>query len=218
MIELDRTFLGRLSEQLSELIEQQSAEVFKRAGIVIPVKSSSLLGAIATLGPVSVADLVRALDRSHQLIQQKIPKLLALDLVSRRPDPNDLRINLIEITDRGREQLALLDRLTPAHFETPLGRRVPIDYDGETPGIELRLQELFGVTTHPTVGPKRLPLRITLLSPGGKPVQVTADLPGFWTNSYADVRRDMRGRYPRHPWPEDPREADPTTRTKPRGT
>lgn len=113
MIELDRTFLGRLSEQLSELIEQQSAEVFKRAGIVIPVKSSSLLGAIATLGPVSVADLVRALDRSHQLIQQKIPKLLALDLVSRRPDPNDLRINLIEITDRGCEQLALLDRLTP---------------------------------------------------------------------------------------------------------
>ena len=113
MIELDRTFLGRLSEQLSELIEQQSAEVFKRAGIVIPVKSSSLLGAIATLGPVSVADLVRALDRSHQLIQQKIPKLLTLDLVSRRPDPNDLRINLIEITDRGREQLALLDGLTP---------------------------------------------------------------------------------------------------------
>jgi DNA-binding MarR family transcriptional regulator len=113
MIELDRTFLGRLSEQLSELIEQQSAEVFKRAGIVIPVKSSSLLGAIATLGPVSVADLVRALDRSHQLIQQKIPKLLALDLVSRRSDPNDLRINLIEITDRGREQLALLDGLTP---------------------------------------------------------------------------------------------------------
>jgi len=113
MIELDLTFLGRLSEQLSELIEQQSAEVFKRAGIVIPVKSSSLLGAIATLGPVSVADLVRALDRSHQLIKQKIPKLLALDLVSRRPDPNDLRINLIEITDRAREQLALLDGLTP---------------------------------------------------------------------------------------------------------
>ena len=113
MIELNRTFLGRLSEQLSDLIEQQSAEVFQRAGIVIPVKSSSLLGAIATLGPVSVADLVRALDRSHQLIQQKMPKLLALGLVSRRPDPDDQRVNLIEITDRGREQLALLDRLTP---------------------------------------------------------------------------------------------------------
>jgi len=116
MIELNRTFLGRLSEQLSELIEQQSAEVFKRAGIIIPVKSSSLMGAIATLGPVSVADLVRALDRSHQLIQQKMPKLLALGLVSRRPDPADQRVNLIEITDRGREQLALLDGLD-AEFE-----------------------------------------------------------------------------------------------------
>lgn len=113
MIELNRTFLGRLSEQLSELIEQQSAEVFKRAGIVIPVKSSSLLGAIATLGPVSVADLVRALDRSHQLIQQKMPKLLTLELISRRPDPDDQRVILIEITDKGREQLVLLDGLAP---------------------------------------------------------------------------------------------------------
>lgn len=114
MIELNRTFLGRLSEQLSDLIEQQSAEVFRRAGIIIPVKSSSLLGAIATLGPVSVADLVRALDRSHQLIQQKMPKLLALGLVSRRPDPNDQRAVLIELTDKGFEQLALLDRLDAA--------------------------------------------------------------------------------------------------------
>ncbi len=118
----------------------------------------------------------------------------------------------------GWDGVQVIDRLAPAHFETPLGRRVPIDYDDATPAIELRLQELFGVVVHPTVGPKRLPLKITLLSPGGKPVQVTADLPGFWANSYADVRRDMRGRYPRHPWPEDPREADPTTRAKPRGT
>lgn len=114
MIELDRTFLGRLSEQLSELIEQQSAAVFKRAGIVIPVKSCSLLSAIATRGPVSIADLVRVLDRSHQLIQQKMPKLLTLELVSRRPDPDDQRVVLIEITAKGREQLALLDGLDPA--------------------------------------------------------------------------------------------------------
>ncbi|WP_246831947.1 ATP-dependent helicase HrpB [Thioclava sp. F36-7] len=114
------------------------------------------------------------------------------------------------------EQMQLVDRLAPAHFETPLGRRVPIDYAGEAPGIEIRLQEMFGVTTHPTVGPKRLPLRITLLSPGHKPIQVTMDLPGFWEGSYADVRKDMRGRYPKHPWPEDPREADPTLRAKPR--
>lgn len=111
MTELNRTFLGRLSEQLSDLIEQQSAEVFERAGIVIPVKSSSLMGAVARLGPVSIADLVRALDRSHQLIQQKMRKLLALGLVSQRPNPDDQRANLIELTDKGRAQLALLDAL-----------------------------------------------------------------------------------------------------------
>jgi len=70
------------------------------------------------------------------------------------------------------------------------------------------------VTRHPTVG--KTPLRITLLSPGQKPVQTTLDLPNFWTTSYADVRKDMRGRYPRHPWPEDPTQADPTLRAKPR--
>lgn len=116
------------------------------------------------------------------------------------------------------EEVQTLDRLAPAHFETPLGRRIAIDYTGEAPGIEVRLQELFGVTAHPTVGPKRLPLRITLLSPGQRPVQVTMDLPGFWATSYADVRKDMRGRYPRHPWPEDPTQAEPTLRAKPRGT
>ncbi|MDQ7262859.1 ATP-dependent helicase HrpB [Paracoccus sp. PS-1] len=109
-----------------------------------------------------------------------------------------------------------LDQAAPAHFVTPLGRRVPIDYDHETPSVELKLQELFGLSRHPVVGNR--PLRITLLSPGGKPVAVTTDLPGFWAGGYGDVRKDMRGRYPRHPWPENPAEADPTTRAKPRGT
>jgi ATP-dependent helicase HrpB len=116
------------------------------------------------------------------------------------------------------DQSQSLDRLVPAHFETPLGRKVPIDYDGEAPGIEIRLQELFGVTQHPVVGAKRLPLRVTLTSPGHKTIQVTMDIPGFWKSSYADVRKDMRGQYPRHPWPEDPTEAEPTLRAKPRGT
>ena len=115
------------------------------------------------------------------------------------------------------DQLQLVDRLAPAFFETPLGRRVPIDYEGDHPGITIRLQEVFGVTEHPTVGPKRLPLRITLLSPAQRPVQTTLDLPGFWASSYADVRKDMRGQYPKHPWPEDPTEAEPTLRAKPRG-
>lgn len=118
----------------------------------------------------------------------------------------------------GWEALARLDRLAPPDFVTPLGRRVPIDYAAETPSIELRLQEMFGVTVHPAVGPRRLPLRITLLSPGQRPIAVTTDLPGFWAGAYAEVRKDMRGRYPRHPWPEDPTQADPTLRAKPRGT
>lgn len=113
-------------------------------------------------------------------------------------------------------QMQRLDTAVPPHFTTPMGRKTPIDYDGEAPEITLRLQELFGVTRHPTVG--KTPLRITLLSPGQKPVQTTTDLPNFWKTSYADVRKDMRGRYPRHPWPEDPTQADPTLRAKPRGT
>ena len=115
-------------------------------------------------------------------------------------------------------QQAELDRLVPSHFVTPLERRVPIDYDGESPGIAVRLQEMFGVTQHPVVGAQRLPLRVTLLSPGQKAIQVTMDIPGFWQSSYADVRKDMRGQYPRHPWPEDPAVAEPTVRAKPRGT
>lgn len=109
-----------------------------------------------------------------------------------------------------------LDAEAPAQWTTPLGRRVPIDYASETPSVELRLQEVFGLARHPDVAGR--PLRLTLTSPAGRPVAVTTDLPGFWDGGYADVRRDMRGRYPRHPWPEDPRAADPTTRAKPRGT
>lgn len=126
----------------------------------------------------------------------------------------DLLEPLREMLDWG--QMERLDKAAPAHFVTPLDRRVPIEYGGEAPQISLRLQEMFGVTVHPVVG--RTPLRVTLLSPGGKPVQTTTDIPGFWASSYADVRRDMRGRYPRHPWPEDPTVAEPTLRAKPRGT
>jgi ATP-dependent helicase HrpB len=144
-----------------------------------------------------------------------------LPWLSGRRSEQELRaLDLLPVVQAalGWEAQQALDKLFPSHFETPLGRRLPIDYEGGAPGIECRLQEMFGVTQHPAVGPKRLPLRLTLLSPGGKPVQVTQDLPGFWATSYADVRRDMRGRYPRHPWPENPAEADPTLRAKPRGT
>ncbi len=110
----------------------------------------------------------------------------------------------------------LIERLAPAHFTTPTGRRIAIDYSADTPAISLRLQEMFGVTEHPTIGADRQPLKITLLSPAGRPLQTTMDLPGFWASSYTDVRKDMRGRYPKHPWPEDPAQAAPTRRAKPR--
>jgi len=112
-------------------------------------------------------------------------------------------------------QMQRLDAAAPAHFTTPLGRKVTIDYSGEAPEIAVRLQEMFGLTRHPVVG--ATPLRVTLLSPAGRPVQTTADLPTFWATSYADVRKDMRGRYPKHTWPEDPTAANPTLRARPRG-
>jgi ATP-dependent helicase HrpB len=105
-----------------------------------------------------------------------------------------------------------LDRRAPGSFVTPLGRKVPIDYGDDAPEISVRLQELFGVTRHPVVG--GAPLKITLLSPAQRPIQITRDLPGFWAGSYADVRKDMRAQYPKHPWPEDPTQADPTLRAK----
>jgi ATP-dependent helicase HrpB len=111
-----------------------------------------------------------------------------------------------------------LDDLAPARLTTPLGSAA-IDYAAEGgPRVEIRVQELFGVTVHPTVAGGRVPLTLALLSPARRPIQVTADLPGFWKGSWAAVRAEMRGRYPRHPWPENPAEAAPTNRVRPRGT
>jgi ATP-dependent helicase HrpB len=112
-----------------------------------------------------------------------------------------------------------LEREAPTHFEAPTGSALPIDYEAEQgPTIAVRLQELFGLTSHPSIANGAVPLVLELLSPAQRPVQVTRDLPGFWRGSYAAVRSDLRGRYPRHPWPEDPASAPPTRRVKPRGT
>jgi len=114
---------------------------------------------------------------------------------------------------------ARLEREAPTHFEAPTGTMLAIDYEAEQgPTIAVRLQELFGMNTHPSVAKGAVPLVLELLSPAHRPVQVTRDLPGFWRGSYAAVRSDLRGRYPRHPWPEDPASAMPTRRVKPRGT
>jgi ATP-dependent helicase HrpB len=111
-----------------------------------------------------------------------------------------------------------LDADAPAHFDAPSGSRLPIDYDTEEPKLAIRVQELFGLDRHPSIAGGRVPLVLELLSPGQRPVQITRDLPSFWRGSYAAVRSEMRGRYPRHPWPDDPLSAPATRRAKPRGT
>ncbi|WP_136617448.1 MULTISPECIES: ATP-dependent helicase HrpB [Mesorhizobium] len=111
-----------------------------------------------------------------------------------------------------------IDTLAPTHFDAPSGSHVPIRYDGEWPVLAVRVQELFGLDRHPAIANGAVPLTLELLSPAHRPIQTTRDLPGFWRGSWADVRADMRGRYPKHVWPENPLLAAATARAKPRGT
>ncbi|WP_449394217.1 ATP-dependent helicase HrpB [Devosia riboflavina] len=112
-----------------------------------------------------------------------------------------------------------IDRLLPSHFSAPSGSHLPIDYAAENgPALEIRVQELFGLDRHPSIANGRIPLLLVLLSPAHRPIQTTRDLPGFWRGSWKDVAKDLKGRYPRHPWPEDPIAAPATSRAKPRGT
>ncbi|HYM04232.1 MAG TPA: ATP-dependent helicase HrpB [Stellaceae bacterium] len=113
------------------------------------------------------------------------------------------------------DQRQALDRLAPTYVTVPSGSRVPVDYGaGDLPVLAVRLQEVFGARATPTVADGRVPLLLHLLSPAGRPLQVTRDLAGFWAGSYPAVRAEMRGRYPKHPWPEDPLAAQPTARAK----
>jgi len=141
-------------------------------------------------------------------------------------------VGATRLTDIGADQLGnALDALlpwslkqrieadAPTHFEAPTGNRHAIDYESDgAPVVACRVQELFGLRTHPTIANGRLPLTFHLLSPAGRPMQITRDLPGFWSGSWRDVKADMKGRYPKHVWPDDPANATPTARAKPRGT
>ncbi|HTB30353.1 MAG TPA: ATP-dependent helicase C-terminal domain-containing protein, partial [Steroidobacteraceae bacterium] len=114
-------------------------------------------------------------------------------------------------------QNAILEREAPTHFVVPSGSRIPIDYlDGEVPTLSVRLQEVFGLNQTPAVAAGRLPLLLKLLSPAGRPVQITRDLASFWNRGYHEVRKDLKGRYPKHHWPEDPHTAQATRRVRPR--
>lgn len=137
----------------------------------------------------------------------------------RRSDLDRLDLAQILSTSLGWEQQRALDALAPATIPIPSGRRAALDYaDPAQPVLAVKLQEMFGQAETPRVGGGRVPVAIHLLSPAGRPLQVTRDLAGFWAGSYAEVRKDMRGRYPRHPWPDDPLAAPATARAKPRGT
>jgi ATP-dependent helicase HrpB len=129
------------------------------------------------------------------------------------------RVDWVEVLLSGmdRERRAALDRLAPTHVTVPSGSRLPVDYaDPAAPVLSVRLQEMFGQRDTPRLVDGAVPLTLHLLSPAGRPVQVTRDLAGFWRTTYFEVRRDLKGRYPRHHWPDDPLEATPTRRAKPR--
>ncbi|UVK39132.1 ATP-dependent helicase HrpB [Mesorhizobium sp. AR10] len=131
-------------------------------------------------------------------------------------DPGTLSAGLMALVPHDLQRR--IEALAPTHFDAPSGSHVPIRYDGEWPVLAVRVQELFGLDRHPAIANGTVPLTLELLSPAHRPIQTTRDLPGFWRGSWADVRADMRGRYPRHVWPENPLLATATARAKPRGT
>jgi len=134
--------------------------------------------------------------------------------VTRRAQLGSLDLAEILAAQLPYEQRRALDRLAPTHVTAPSGSRVAIDYGSDTPVLAVKLQEMFGARESPAVADGRIKLLIHLLSPAGRPLAVTQDLAGFWRNAYPQVRGEMRGRYPRHPWPDDPLAAAPTKRTK----
>ena len=146
-------------------------------------------------------------------LDQWLPALLAGKRSLREVDPGALAGALASLL--GWEGRKAVDRLAPHEFQTPAGSRHAIDYEAEAgPTVAARVQAFFGLSKHPAVAGGRVPLVLSLTSPAGRPIQTTRDLPGFWAGSWAGVAKEMRGRYPRHPWPEDPAGADPTLRTK----
>ncbi|MET0396820.1 MAG: ATP-dependent helicase HrpB, partial [Longimicrobiaceae bacterium] len=130
----------------------------------------------------------------------------------RRLDPGGILLDRLPW-----ERRAALDALAPSHVQVPSGSRIPVDYsDPDAPVLAVRLQEVFGMTETPRVAGGRVPLTLHLLSPAGRPVQVTRDLASFWSGTYFEVKKDLKGRYPRHYWPDDPLQATPTHRVRPR--
>ncbi len=157
-------------------------------------------------------------DVSDEALPSRLARWLATREVPRKlADLERVDFAALLLADLTWEQRRQLDVEAPTHIEVPSGSRLPIDYaNAASPVLAVRLQEMFGLADTPRIARGRVPLTLQLLSPAHRPVQVTSDLGGFWRSSYQDVRKDLRGRYPRHPWPEDPLTAPPTRRAKPR--
>jgi ATP-dependent helicase HrpB len=148
----------------------------------------------------------------HRL-DEWLPPLLAGKRRLSDIDPSGLRTALEVVL--GYDNARAIDRLAPAEFVSPAGSRHPIDYSAAGgPTVEVRAQALFGLASHPTVGGGAIPLTLAITSPAGRPIQTSRDLPSFWAGSWRDVAKEMRGRYPRHPWPDDPASAMPTLKSK----
>ena len=137
-------------------------------------------------------------------------------MLGRATGAGDLaRVDVLGVL-RGRlgHRLHELDQVVAPTLTVASGRSVPVDYDTDPPSIAVRAQELYGTTVHPSVAAGRVPLTVEVLSPAGRPIQVTADLPGFWRGSWASVRRDMISAYPKHDWPTDPTVAEASTKAR----
>jgi ATP-dependent helicase HrpB len=194
----------------SEALAAAMVEGVQQMGLRLPKAARLLQARVAAAPPGQFPDL------SDTALLAAAPEWLAPYLTGLTTEQDWKAFDPLPALEAyiGWAALRQLEKIAPAHFTTPLGRKIAIDYSGDSPAIELRIQEIFGQTRHPMIGEH--PLKVTLLSPAHRPIQVTTDIPGFWTGSYADVRKDMRAQYPKHPWPEDPTQADPTLRAKPR--
>jgi ATP-dependent helicase HrpB len=160
-------------------------------------------------------------DVSDAALQERADEWLAPHLIEVRKKGDLAKLNVAALITEMLtwEQRRKLDDLAPTHLEVPSGSRIRIDYaDPKAPVLAVKLQEVFGWLDTPKLGGGRVPVTLHLLSPAQRPVQVTKDLANFWKQGYFEVRKDLRGRYPKHPWPEDPLTATPTKRAKPRGT
>jgi ATP-dependent helicase HrpB len=157
-------------------------------------------------------------DVSDEALLSTVDTWLGADLHHARRRSDLARIDTARALRRllDHRQAARLDVVAPERLDVPSGSRVRLDYADGTPVLAVKLQEAFGWTASPRVADGRVPVRVHLLSPAGRALAVTSDLESFWRNGYAAVRAEMRGRYPRHPWPEDPLSATPTRRLNPR--